>query len=592
MMKTGVFVLMVVFGFSAHAQTLIPNLTPATALTGTELFPIVQGSPPAVSTSTNGIGTFLSKTTIQRPGIRVQAFGDSEDNACTSYANANTGYGTNVPVDLYEGLCELVWANRLLGAQLNFDTTKGYGPAFYNQGPLKIVISSPGNYSVAPTGATLAGATLAAPVMSGSGVASIAITAATATCTTGAAVTLTGGTGTAATAYALCGTGGTISAVGATTTQMTNYVADAVAAPVDVIFMHGGTNDVATSVALSTIEANLTSIWQQIMASGKTVVYFSPAPRSQVSGFTATQQLVLYNLTQWARSYINGQSSKRPSNYGNILFIDREPECTDNTSSTGAWLAICSDDGLHLSEGGAYIMGYKLAQSFKPLIGNFGQYFSTSLTDLYNASNNPGGILNGVEAFFTTGGGTATSPCTGTVNGSWSLTRLSGSATGTPCAASIETSRPDGFSGNRQVITTSLGSGTSTEEFSLLSTISTASLNVTPGVDNLQVTLYLEMSGMVNFNFLDVKAICQDSGFDSLAVTEDGGNPGDLLPASTALYGPSASAPFTLKTPPIVCPVSTTQVSIEFLFGYNGSGGAASATGVLKMTNFSIRKVQ
>lgn len=422
---------------------------------------------------------------VQRPGIRAQAFGDSLSAYNAIYSVAGP-LGSNVSETLYNDLGDLAWVARFSGRQITFDPTLGLGPVPYAGGVFSVVVTSPGNYSVAPTGATVSGCSnlvLGTPVMSGTGVASVPVIPAnvTAVCNAapGAAVSFSGGTGTAATATAFAGFGGTFAVPGITTAQMLYFLPKTLAAPVDVIFMDGGTNDITFGVSLATTEANLQSMWQQIMATGKSVVFFGASPRGQggIANTTAGQQLQIYSLNTWERNWIAGQQTKRPSGYGNIFFIDREQACQDNTSATGAYLAICSADQLHENSGGAQIIGYQAWKTLSGAFGLAGQPLSSSRTDLYDATNNPGGALNPVaDVWFTGTGGTVTAPCAGTLSGGWTLNP---GATGTDtCVASIVSSRADLLSGNLQKFILTNGVGATTENYELINYYPVASLNI------------------------------------------------------------------------------------------------------------------
>ena len=343
----------------------------------------------------------------------------------------------------------LVQAMHFLGGELNFDLSLGYGPVLYQAGPEKIQIATGGGgqYSVAPTGASIPACpttTLGAPVMSNGAIVSVPILAVTAACATGNPVVFTGGVGLGATAYVLSGAGGTISSPGATTAQLVDMLPDALALPVDLIAMHGGTNDYGSLITPAQTEANLATIWSGFLSKSISVAYFSLLPRNATGA--PAQQLQLAQINTWARKWItNKMASPRPPGSGGIIFLDREAECTDQSSAAGAFLAFCSTDGLHEGNGGPWVLGYKLAQSLKPLIGNYGLYISTSQSDTYDAANNPGGAMP--PSMYTPTGGTAYSPCTGTVPAGWALQRYSGSGTGTPCAGSTETTRSDLLSG-------------------------------------------------------------------------------------------------------------------------------------------------
>jgi hypothetical protein len=369
---------------------------------------------------------------------------------------------------------------------------------------------------------------------------------------------------------------------------MVQFMRDACAAPVDVLVMHGGTNDNGAGISVAQTEANLVQIWTTLMGpacGGKTVVYFSLLPRNYAQGAAAYFQLAA--LTRWARQWIAGEQALRPSGYGNIIFIDREPECTDQTSAAGNFTSDCSADGLHEGVWGPWKLSWKLAQALKPMLGNFGAYISTSQNDTYDATNNPTGAL-AMSPFYTMTGGTVNSPCTGSVPSGWQIARYAGSATGTICAGSTESTRSDLISGSRYQITQSLGSGTSSEYFELQpnNNFTPATLGVTLGTDAVFSQVWVEISNVANVTSITLNTTCENGGGATVQESQDA-----IWPANSGtLYGPSTSLQFPLITPPIVCPVGTSYIGENLAWTFNASGGAASATMTMKLANFTTRK--
>lgn len=540
------------------------------------------GANGSFNTSTLPAIVAQSQSLITRPGIRVMAFGDSEDNFNAQNTLGGSGLGAGNQYIVYSNSGILSSANKYLGGALNFDLTQGYGPVYYLTGAMKIIVTNGGNYSVPPTGATLTGATLGTPVMSGNGVVSVPILAGTASIATGTAVTFTGGTGTAATAYCLSGSGGTFGSPGATTSQMVNYVSDCAACSADIIVMHGGVNDYGSSIPVATTKSNLVTIWQTLMQAGKTVIYCSLLPRN-TTGVSA-QMLQLAQLNHWARQWIAGQSSLRPTGYGSIMLLDREPECLDQSSSTGNFLATMSADGLHEGLLAPATLGYKLAQMLRPLLGIQGNYLaSTSPADTYDATYNPGGALG--STFYTMTGGNVYSPCTGTVPAGWALQRFSGSATGTICVGSTETTRSDGLSGSRFLVTQSIGGGSNYEQFDLNNqSPSVASLGITAGTDYIYGEVAIEISNVAKVSNIFLQLTLNGTSTQGQSVDQFTPIP------STALYGASTSQQLVMRTPPIKTTAGTTSVFLELQWIMDGSGAANSATMTMKVSNFSLRK--
>ena len=560
-----------------------PSLWLAAILLGLVLAAILLGLACQVNAQTVSSGGGGSS---QRIGLRVQAFGDSEDD----FNAVNELNGSGLPAGSqfieYNQAGVLAQANHFLGGRLNFDLSLGYGPAFYSAGPIKVIVTSGGNYSTPPTSAAVTGCgttTLGTPIMNSGAVVSVPITAVTAACSTGSVVTFSGGVGTAATAYVISGHGGTFGSPGATTAQMLNYLPDMIAAPVDVVAMHGGTNDYGAGITVAQTEANLISIWTQLMASGKSVVYFSLLPRNTTG--VAAQMNQLAALNRWARQWIAGEKALRTTNYGTIIFVDRAPECTDQTSTSGNFLATCSTDGLHEGVNAPWLLGYKLAQALSPLLGGaaFGQALSTSQLDTFDATNNLVGAL-AAPTFYNFGtNGTITAPCTGVVPAGWTLSRNSGTATGTICVGSQESTRTDLISGSREVVTQSLGSGGSAEQYSISNGfVAMGTLPVTAGTDAIYAEALVELSGIANMTQLQLQVSC----YNNLGQSQDQTEP----PNSGTLYGPAAGLQLLLRTPPIVCPAASTFVSVALQWTMNASGGAGSATATIKVSNMTLRK--
>jgi hypothetical protein len=158
-------------------------------------------------------------------------------------------------------------------------------------------------------------------------------------------------------------------------------------------------------------------------------------------------------------------------------------------------------------------------------------------------------------------------------------------------AGSIETARTDGLSGNRQVFTFSLGSGTSTEQYNFgitSSTISAYQINVG---DTIIAECDMWLSGQANVNRLLLQIGFTQSG-TTVIQGMDGDNSTDVFIASGAYMALNGdSTPLSFKTAPVVVPSGTDHFTCYATIGFNASGGAGSATATWKIGNFRIRKV-
>ena len=124
-------------------------------------------------------------------------------------------------------------------------------------------------------------------------------------------------------------------------------------------------------------------------------------------------------------------------------------------------------------------------------------------------------------------------PLTGNVAGNFNAFRNTGSATGT-MAASVETARTDGLSGNRQVFTFSIGVGSATEQFCFGITNSTiAAYNIAVG-DTIIAECDMWISGQANVNTLALQVNFYNASFVTLIQSMDGDLGTDKFLASGA----------------------------------------------------------
>ena len=526
---------------------------------------------------------------------RIQAFGDSRSAYCglnVTVTSSTFAY----PSIRYPSRSPIAWANRFLRGWLNMDLTLGYQGAF--QGVQSIKVVNGGSNYTAPTigfSGVGTGLTFGTPVVVGGVIKSVPITSQGINFTIIPTITISDTTGSGANLQAVCGGTGTFGVTGETTTQCINRLPDILAAPVDIVFVNIGTNDLVNSISASTTKANLQIIFDTLIQAGKFVVYSPDQARNYWLPLTGTAitnaRHQLYDVKKWVYDYARLANSKNPNNSKRIIIADYEDFWVDATSSTGDPLAIMTSDGLHWSAASAQIAGWRLAQQLAPLLGinSFAPANIVSQADGYDATYNPQGVLNfGWLMNATTGSPTA--PLTGTRAGNWGFYRNSGSSTGT-MACSVETARTDLLSGNRQVLTLSVGGGTSTEQYVMgINSTAIASYNINVG-DTIVAECDMWLSGHANVNRLSLQlqflatATVIAEGFDGDNNTDTISNAGAFM----ALNGDAT--PMTFKTPPVVVPATTTNVIFQATLGVNASGAANSATAVWKIGNFRIRKV-
>ncbi|MEI6730374.1 MAG: hypothetical protein WCL30_03860, partial [Pseudomonadota bacterium] len=298
----------------------------------------------------------------------------------------------------------------------------------------------------------------------------------------------------------------------------------------------------------------------------------------------------LYNVKRWAYQYAMITANNNPNSNKNIIIVDGEDFWVDATSATGDPKTLMTSDGLHWSQASAQAMGLQLAGQLAPLLGVDGKPSANivSQADAYDATYNPDGAVNFAWLMNATPG-TPTAPLTGNIAGNFNAFRASGSATGT-LAASVETTRSDGLSGNRQVFTFSLGVGTNAERFSFGITNSLISAyNINVG-DKIIAECDMWLSGHANVNILLLELNFTQAG-SVVAQAYDGDTTrSTLLAAANYMALAGDSTPMTLRTPSVTVPSGVSNFTCYATIGFDASGAAASATATWKIGNFKIRK--
>ncbi len=579
----------------------------------TSLYALALLSAFAPASFAQNSGTNTAQNITQGVGqkIRLGCYGDSRCGNSSIFAGLATGVAYPQANMLGRGIQN--WASFFSHGMITIDYGAGYYALFTNS-VVKITLTANGsNYSSSPS-ISVAGCTgtYQANVVNGQ-ILSVSILTQTAACTGAnpAAVTITDSTGSGAAAFATISNGGSLGGPGENTTQILARLPDACSDGNNAELLIDGTNGVTTGESLATMEKNVTSTISGLINCGKFVVVMTQAPRS-TSAITSAQQLQLYAFDNWLRKYVR-QYEGINNTVTNVALLDPTPYWTDPTSTSGAAYTNCFYDAqTHPGSGCAMQAGWNLYQILAQKFGLTGYYNDTARTDLYDATNNVEGALATVPVIIATGG-TVSAPCTGTLTSGYTLAR-SGSAT-TTCTASIEgpltsTTRSDGLPGNRQVLTVSAGSGTSSEHYVVFSPqITLASLGVSTG-DMLQASMDIELSSTTKFTDVALQMQCVDNSSVVWASTTSGtyGLYTDYFPDSTQANSFSTSRPFTLSTPishpgpgnglgtntipgAFVVPANCTKLALGFVFGIDASGGVASAGFTAKWTNPIVRKV-
>jgi GDSL-like Lipase/Acylhydrolase family len=268
----------------------------------------------------------------------------------------------------------LTWAEIYSGGRLVWDMDTGYnGVAF---GASSVGIDNGGSGYVNPVATITSGA--AGTVQSSGGVVTgVTITQQGFGAGGGFAITITdsGGPGTGALAHCKGPGTGTLGVAGNTTANMVQRLADAVACPVDIMVVHAGTNDATTGVAPAVTIANLRTIYEALMTSGKKVIAIPVTPTVfQPSAAKAGRILA---INRWVRAYCRGETWANPIGYRNVRLADLDGYFTDGTvnnayspiGGAGSVAGAMTLDGLHPDNRGGAYGGYAIWQAAQSLMG-------------------------------------------------------------------------------------------------------------------------------------------------------------------------------------------------------------------------------
>ncbi len=362
---------------------------------------------------------------------------------------------------------------------------------------------------------------------------------------------------------------------GETSTQiLARYAADVAAnyASFDIAFVLAGSNDLSgatTTGQMDTALSNIQSIVTRMVAAGKWVVLFSVIPRAGIASDATGRKLHQYLNTK-IRRWIRTQPD--------VIFIDAWRDLADPADTTGTPVStLMAVDGTHPNPGGAYYMGKRVYDVLSPLIPPASDLLA-SAADVYDGTTNPYGNRLANPAFTTGTGGTATSPCTGTVVGSWTLAQLAGTFVATNCVGSVET-QSAGYGavpGKKQVVTVSITSKTSFESFQLVQGVTGFSAG-----DVVELFCELDVSNISHLLQLELR-LGESDGASFPVSASDGYN---------NLYGGEVPSSLTYRTFHI--PRYTVQANSRTLYCafVCTLDATASASVTLKIGGVALRKV-
>ena len=358
---------------------------------------------------------------------------------------------------------------------------------------------------------------------------------------------------------------------GYTTQQMIDagYHTSAAAAGLDFCIIHAGTND-ASSVAFATTTANLTRIYNTVLASGAYVVALCILPRGSPS---ATQKNFIARINKW----IYAQAKANPR----IIVVNAGPAL--QTYSTGEPIAAYFFDSvLHPSSQGAYLIAKIIWAAISSYVKKR-DILSNYFYDAYDATNNPAGQLltngnlTGTAGTKGTTGGVGT--VTGSVADSWTVDANSATS-GTCVVACSKVTRTDSIQGVWQQLVYSGTNGT-TAGFSYRMSQNPTFANISVG-DILDVACEIEVdTGFSNLLGVELRSTFGGASYTSFDMQ-------DVNTTYPVWLDPGAKLTGVLRLGQIVVPAGASSTTLS-VGAYFPASVAVSAT--VRIGRFYMRKI-
>lgn len=338
-----------------------------------------------------------------------------------------------------------------------------------------------------------------------------------------------------------------------------------------------GTNDLAVTSVTSMVDDWRDNIILPLQRAGIQPIIMPIWPRI---GISAAALGVKNQFNDYLRRFAQSQASL--SSAVRAMIVDVQDYFEDYAAATGSALADRLYDGTHPSMIGAYWAGKALADVINQLYPPASHQCSPA--DLYDATNNPRGILNANPGLLGTAGllvaNTGVTP-TGQVATGFKLYRGAGTSSSLTFVGAKENPRTDGpTSGERQRVTVNItGAGSSTETYILQPTVNPTA--VIAAGSTIELYCGVEFASAPN-NLIGLELQIVEVGPSSPKQAVD-------MVRQTTFKMPAIAVEGTLRTPPLTLQAGTTAISSYVRMVFDASSGAAS--GDAYFSDFQMRPV-
>jgi len=347
-----------------------------------------------------------------------------------------------------------------------------------------------------------------------------------------------------------------------------------------------GTNDLGSRTA-SQIEANITSIINQLLATGKPVILGVIYTRNLTTQSTLDE---LWTVDRW----INSLRGTRQGLY----IYDPNSYYGNPSVTTGYPISAATYDGLHNNGYGGQLLYYygelPLLNSIFPNDAGY-QNTGTSASDLYDSTNTSGSLDSNPLLTGTTGtdGGNAT----GTFPTSWSGTLFDGYGC-TSCTMSVAGSQGTFSDGTPAQVLTVSGSGSTDYEATTFLAQNITSYSNFSASDKLQLSCRFQISSgsqNIDYPYIQLQYIVNGVTINQTAGEESSSNGNTIINGGNTGGNNGLAIPEeTLSTPYPQNTLGGVPTFMQIQAGVALADPSSNSTfsGTVKIGFCSLRKVQ
>lgn len=348
------------------------------------------------------------------------------------------------------------------------------------------------------------------------------------------------------------------------TDQMLARLNNAINSGAGILFIWGGVNDIAQSFPTATTSGVTAFNNIKLMAETARLAGIVPIVTTETpvtSGWNATQYAQLYELNARLANYVQTTTG--------VQLLDMHAQVVDFTSATpGTVKSGVYTDATHVNNLGAYLGGVALYSILTNFVPPGIRRKRAGLQDEY--ANNPYEVLTNGNFMTTSGGiGSGSNGVTGTIPGSWTVTRI-----GSAAATAVSTvTASDGFGKACQLAITGAASG---DEIRMLQDVTLGRL--TSG-ETYRATCDVKISGNTNLEgvylYFEFNNGVSTTRYDMYCNALGGG------------YPDSSTLNLTLQPVDLVTSGTLAWLTVRGYVRFNGAAGAAT----VEFSNFSCTKV-